>query len=86
MTAVEDQPPNPSEGRRRSPVVLAVLVLALVVASGVAIWQSLRLADTQDDVDRRADAVGDDLEKSRPERQHLFQYPAHPGAGGGGRI
>lgn len=48
--------PGTTRRRRRSPLV-AVLVAALLVASALAVWQTMRLADAEDDADRRLAAA-----------------------------
>lgn len=62
------EPPEPSAptepatgdgapaGRSRR-VVIAVLVLALLVASGLAVWQTVRLGDAEEETDRRTAAA-----------------------------
>ena len=41
----------------RRPLLVAVLVVALLVASGLAVWQTMRLGDAQEDADRRTAAA-----------------------------
>lgn len=55
--AAEGHAERVSAPRRTSGAILAVLALALLVASGVAVWQSLRVSDAEGDLDRRADAA-----------------------------